>query len=81
VTLYDFGEGEGVVADEAVVEAFATPRKCLKVDGRGRAIGLRNEKDIETDWSERVSLIVISPSNQIFGDVDREPLKKATALI
>ena len=49
-----WGEGEeeevDVVAgevDTAIVEAFAIPRKWWRVDGRGKAVGLRNERDIE----------------------------------
>ena len=38
-------EGGGI----AVVDALAMPRKRLSVDGRGRAMGRRNGRDIEDD--------------------------------
>jgi len=38
--------GAGVVGMD-VVEAFATPRNCLTIEGRGMPIGLRNRSDIE----------------------------------
>jgi hypothetical protein len=38
------GEEDALVA---VVEAFATPRKRWRVDGRGRAMGLRKRRGIE----------------------------------
>jgi hypothetical protein len=65
VTLYGFavvaevleGEGDGT----EVVEALAMPRKCFNVEGRGRAIGLRNERDIEEAESCVRLLMVFSP--------------------
>jgi len=40
-----FGGADGFL-EEAVVEALAMPRKCLSVEGRGRPIGRRKERDI-----------------------------------
>jgi hypothetical protein len=47
------GGGGGI----AVVDAFAMPRKRWSVDGRGRAIGLRNWRDIEEDMVELQSVV------------------------
>ena len=50
------GGGMGDVAaagEAAIVEARAIPRKCFRVEGRGRAIGRRKERDIVAmtgDW-------------------------------
>lgn len=44
VPLDGVGGVDGTV--DVALEAFAIPRKCLNVAGRGRPIGLRKDKDI-----------------------------------
>jgi len=46
VTRYGLGTDVAGIAGEADVEALAIPKKHLSVDGRGSAIGRRNERDM-----------------------------------
>jgi hypothetical protein len=51
----------GGVDGAAVVEvdaALAMPRKREMVEGRGRAIGLRNERDMEDDTVDRITAAI-----------------------